>query len=200
VSSGIDKLIDIIRECFFFFVPMVVLRPYERGVRQRSHPWREGVGLKVLGPGFHWVVPFNVDDVLRDTVTPRTYRIVANLTTLDGRAIKVAIVITARIRDIEKALLEVEDVDTALKDSAHGVLFRYVAARSWDDLRKAQREDEAEGEDGNTGPDELYKPIRKLAFRWGVEVMRVQLSDLATSRTLCVNMENSQHLPTQAAE
>jgi regulator of protease activity HflC (stomatin/prohibitin superfamily) len=121
MTNALDKFFEILKECFFFFVPLAVIRTYERGVRLRSHPWRDGVGIKVLGPGFHWVVPFNIDEVMKDNVAPRTHRIVSNLTTLDGRSITIGLIVTSRIRDIEKALLEVEDMDTAMDDSCRSV-------------------------------------------------------------------------------
>lgn len=192
MSGALDKLFEIIRECFFFFVPFVVIRHFERGVQLRF-----GVKHAVLEPGFHWVRAFNIDEVLKDNVAPRTYRIVSNLTTLDGRSVVVGIVITARIRDIVKALLEVEHMDDALKDAAHGVLFRYVAGHTWDDLRAVQKPvDDAADEDGtkDTGPDELYRGCRKLAFRWGVEVIRVQLSDLAQSRSIRLHSDEQLHI------
>lgn len=186
MTNVVDKFFEVLKECFFFFVPFIVMRTYERGVRLRSHPWRDDVGLKVLGPGFHWTVPFYIDHVLHDNVTPRTHRITSNLTTLDGRSVGVGFVVTSRIRDIEKALLEVEDMDAAMDDSCRGSLFRYVTTRTWDELRAAQVPI-PDDDDEATGPDELYKACRKMAFRWGVEVMRVQLTDLAVTRSFHVH-------------
>lgn len=178
MTNVVDKLFEVIANCFFFFVPFVVIRHYERGVLLRF-----GKKLRVIEPGFHWCRPFNIDEALKDNVAPRTFRLVANLTTIDGRAVTVAIVVTCRIRDIEKALLEVENMDNALRDSCHGVLFRYVTSHSWDYLREVQGTGNENDED-DTGPEELYKGCRRRAFRWGVEVMRVQLSDLAVSRSI----------------
>ncbi len=193
MTNVVDKLFEVVANCFFFFIPFAVIRHYERGVQLRF-----GVKHKVLEPGFHWVRAFNIDEVMKDNVAPRTHRIVSNLTTLDGRAIVVGLVVTSRIRDIEKAMLEVEDMDTAMDDSCRGSLFRYVSERTWDDLRVAQvpipDDDEA-----NTGPEALYKACRKMAFRWGVEVMRVQLSDLSISRSLRLHMD-ARPLPPAHAE
>jgi regulator of protease activity HflC (stomatin/prohibitin superfamily) len=181
MTNLVDKFFEVLKECFFFFVPFVVLRHYERGVKLRK-----GINRGKLEPGFHWVIPFNIDHVLHDNVAPRTHRIVSNLTTLDGRSVVVGLVVTSRIRDIEKALLEVEDMDTAMDDSCRGSLFRYVSARTWDDLRVAQV---PTPDDDDVGPEELYKACRRMAFRWGVEVMRVQLSDLSVSRSLRLHMD-----------
>lgn len=184
MTNLVDKFFEVLKECFFFFVPFVVLRHYERGVKLRK-----GINKGKLDPGFHWVIPFNLDEVLKDNVAPRTIRIVSNLTTLDGRSVVVGIVVTAKIRDIEKALLEVENMDDALRDSCHGSLFRYVTAHTWDDLRAAQTP--TDDEDEEKGPEELYKSCRKMAFRWGVEVMRVQLSDLSVSRSIRLHSDES---------
>ncbi len=184
MTGGIEKLIDIIVDCFFFFVPLVVIRHFEHGVRQRAHPWRDGVGIKVLTPGFHWVVPFNVDEVLRDNVKPRVYALESqSLTTADDRPVLIGARITAEIFDIQRALLEVEDMDHALADSCPGIVAAYVASRTWDDLRNADH------------GLHLLDEIRSAAEQYGVRVLRVQLADLQRSRSLHIHGARPQLQP-----
>lgn len=163
-----DKLIDILRECFSFFVPFVVIRSYERGVRLRF-----GIARDVCEPGFHWCIPFNVDEVLHDNVAPRTYNLAPqSLTTADGRSVVVGAVITAEICDIRRALLEVENVDHAIADSCYGAVGAFVASKTWDDLRTCFRH------------LDLLINCRETAFIYGVEITCVQLSDLALARSI----------------
>ncbi len=166
-----DKLFEVVADCFFFFVPFVVIRHFERGVQLRL-----GTLYRTLEPGFHWVRPFNIDEVLKDNVKPRVYVLRSqSLTTLDDRSVIVGARITATIVDIRRALLEVEDMDHALADSCPGIVGAYVAARSWDSLRDADH------------GLHLLDEIRAAAEQYGVLVHRVQLADLQTSQSYHVH-------------
>src|SRR5690606_25573139 len=93
-----------------------------------------------------------------------------SLTTADGKNVVVSGVVTACIRNIKTAILEVEGVDDALKDSCIGAIGSLVAMHTWNEI---VAEDFA---------DRLTKACRKQAWRYGIEIQRVQLSDLALSR------------------
>ena len=162
-----DKLLDVILQWFTFFIPFVVIDAFERAVVLRF-----GKPHVDLEPGFHWIIPFQVDRVLADNVVPRTINLGSqSLTTKDGNAVVVAGVVTAQIRDIRKATLEVEGVDDAMQDSCYGAIGALVAAHTWEEV---QHEDFS---------DVLTKACRKQAWRFGIEIQKVQLSDLTIART-----------------
>jgi regulator of protease activity HflC (stomatin/prohibitin superfamily) len=164
-----DRLIDVLIQCVNFFIPWAVLNEYERGVLLRfGHFKRE------LGPGFHWCIPFAIDHVMVDNVVTRTHTLPPQtLTTKDGRTVSVTAVITANIGNVRKALLEVENMDHALLDACSGAVGQHVAATDWDDLRK---------HDAN---ETLTKACRQnTARRYGVEIERVQLADLAVCKVI----------------
>lgn len=164
----LDRLIDLLLQWISFFVPFVVIDQFEQAVVLRF-----GKFNRELDPGFHWIIPFDIERVIADNVVPRTVNLGAqSLTTRDGRQVVVGGVVTAQIRDIRKATLEVEGVDHALQDSCYGAIGALVASRSWDDV---QREDFS---------DELTKSCRRQAWRFGIEILRVQLSDLSLAKTL----------------
>ncbi len=178
MTGGLEKLIDIVVECFFWFVPFVVIRHFERAVQLRY-----GVDFRanepgggILSPGFHWVRAFGVDEVLKDNVKPRVYKLEAqSLTTADGVAVIAGARITAEIFDVRRALLEVEDMDHALADSCPGIVAAYVASRTWDELRNADH------------GLHLLDEIRSAAEQYGVRVVRVQLADLQRSRSIHIH-------------
>lgn len=163
-----DRLIDFLVSILDLFKFWVVLDEFERGVLLRL-----GRFQREVGPGFHWLFPFNVDKVLCDNVVPRTVGLGAQaLVTKDGKPVAVTAVVTASIRNVQKALLEVEGVDHALVDSCMAAVGAYVAATTWDELRTSE------------SLPALTKACRAQAFRYGVEVHRVQLADLSPARTV----------------
>jgi len=164
----LDRLIDLLIASLQAFQFWVVIDDFERGVVLRL-----GRFQRELQTGLYWLVPFYVDQVLVDNVVPRTKNLGAqSLTTKDGKQVVVAAIVTARINDVRKALLEVEGVDEALVDSCYAEVGRVVREKSLDML---QHDDLT---------DELTAACRKRARRYGVEIMQVQLSDIALCRSL----------------
>jgi regulator of protease activity HflC (stomatin/prohibitin superfamily) len=164
----LDRLIDLLLQWVSFFVPFVVIDQFERAVVLRF-----GVMHRELDPGFHWIIPFEVERVIADNVVPRTMNLGAqSLTTKDGAQIVLGVIVTARIHDIQKSLLEVENVDTAVQDSCYAEVARVVHENTWEEMQ------------AESINDELLKACRKRAFTYGVEIMRTQLSDLARCKTL----------------
>lgn len=146
----------------------IVVEPYERGIVTRL-----GKFHRILEPGLHWLIPFHVDVVHHDSVVSRTTSLPAqSVTTSDGLAVHVRAVVTANIRDVEKAWLEVEHVDHALRDSCAGEIGRVIAETAWEDLWHGKAN------------DALSKACRAKGFRWGIEIEKVQLSDIARGRVV----------------
>jgi regulator of protease activity HflC (stomatin/prohibitin superfamily) len=163
-----ERLLDLILQSIAFFIPFVVIDQFEEAVVLRF-----GKFHRTLGPGFHWIIPFQIERGISDNVVPRTLNLQAqSLTTKEGRMVMVAAVVTASIRDIQKATLEVEGVDHALQDSCYGAIGMLVAAATWEEVQSADFS------------EALTKACRKQAWRFGIEIQRVQLSDLTLSKTL----------------
>ena len=163
-----DRIIDLLLQWVGWFVPFVVIDQFERAVVLRfGHYHRK------LEPGFHWIIPLEVEKVLADNVVPRTANLTTqSLVTKDGKLVVLGAVVTARIEDIVAATLEVEGVDDALQDSCYGAIGTLVAASTWEEVC---REEFAH---------ELTKACRKPARKFGIDIMRVQLSDLTLAKTL----------------
>lgn len=164
----VDRFIEFIIDCIQVFQFWVVIDEYERGVLLRF-----GKFNRILEPGIHWVIPLYIDKAIHDNVVTRTTELQPQtLTTKDNRTVSVTAVVTSNIRYIKKALLEVEGVDHALIDSCAASVGAHVASVTWDELRSKDI------------TETLTKLCRENAWRYGIEIERVQLADLALSRVI----------------
>ena len=165
----LDRLIDTILGALHLFQFWVVVAAYERGVVLRL-----GLFHRELGPGFHWVIPFAVDRVWCEHTVPRTMNLgPQSLTTSDGVSVVVSAIVTAKIVDIQRAVLNVESVDHAMRDACYAEVAGVIMRQTWPQLNKS-----AELE------TELERACQRRATKWGIEIVRVQLSDVSRSRSL----------------
>lgn len=163
-----ERLIDLLVELLKGIQPCCIILEYQMAVRLRL-----GRFHSVLGPGFHWIIPFWIDDVIHDHVIPRTERLPAmSTTTLDGKAIGFEGVITYKISDIRKALLEVEAIRDAIIDSCAGTIGATLSESTWDDIWHGK------------ASEQLFQACRKKGWRWGIEIMAVQLAGVSLTKTL----------------
>lgn len=177
----LDRIVDFFLNFAKAFQFWVIVYAYEQGVHMRF-----GKFLRVLQPGLWFCWPFHMDHVLVDNVVTRTVHIGAqSLTTKDGKSVVVSAVITLKINDIYKALLEVESIEHAMMDVCYGSVSRHVDSSTWEQLHSEE------------AFDGLSKECRRAAKRYGLEVDRVQLADLSVCKTF--RMVNSDH-PTRYEE
>lgn len=167
-----DRLFDLLSQFFGLFQFWVVIDEYERGVLLtlgKRRKWRTAV----LQPGFHFVIPFNIDSVYVDNIVPSLMNLgQQSLTTADGKAVVITAVIMWSILDIEKILIEVEDADSALEEAASGIIGESVEQTPWDDLHGT---DFAE-----TVTDEITEQVKL----WGIRIHSVRLKDLTLAPSL----------------
>ena len=141
--------------------------------------------MRVLEGGkWYWKIPF-ADDILNEHVVPRTERLTGlATTTVDGKAIGFDAVITWRISDVMKAMLEVSELKDAIADSCAGIIGTELSNRSWSDIIHG------------TTVDELTAACRKRGWRWGVEIQLVQLTGVAPVKNLRVSLSgHAPHVP-----
>jgi regulator of protease activity HflC (stomatin/prohibitin superfamily) len=164
----IDRLIDLFLHFLEAFRLIYVVDEYEKGVVLRM-----GRFHRELDPGWHWVLPLYIERVIVDNVVPRTMNMGAlTLTTSDGIQIGIGVIVTARIHNIQKALLGVEGVDDAMRDVCYAEIASVVHTHTWQDLQS---------EDIN---EKLLKACRPRAFTYGIEIIRAQISDLSKGKSL----------------
>jgi len=169
-----DRLIDVLLQFIHLFKFWVVLDPYEGGLVLRL-----GKFNRVLEPGFHWVIPFGVDQVPAEHIMPKTHSLgYESITTADGKSVGFHAVVTYRVHNIKKAILEVEDVDHAVRDACLGEIGRVFRESTWEDIGYPSI------------LDALTSACRQRGFRYGIEVISVQLAGLALCKSLRL-MQNS---------
>jgi regulator of protease activity HflC (stomatin/prohibitin superfamily) len=167
----LDKLLDFLLEIVHELTPVVIVPPYNNGIQLRM-----GKVLRLLdGGSWYWKVPF-ADNVIEDHVVPRTERLTGlATTTVDGKAIGFDAVITWRISDIKKAMLEVSDLKDAIADSCAGIIGTELSSATWTDIIH-----------GNA-VEPLTKACRARGWKWGVEIQLVQLTGVAPVKNLRVS-------------
>jgi regulator of protease activity HflC (stomatin/prohibitin superfamily) len=165
----LDRLVDLLVQCLGLFRFWIVMAPYEAGVLLRL-----GKFVKILEPGFHWAIPFGVDQYEHEHTVPRTHTLLPQSVTLvDGKQVSLEAVITYKVRDIKTALLEVEDSEHAIHDSCSGTIAHSIMKCTWLEL--------VESEDWE---DRVLKACRARGFKFGLEITNVQFSTLALTKTL----------------
>jgi regulator of protease activity HflC (stomatin/prohibitin superfamily) len=162
-----DLLIQTILEAIGLFKFWCVIEPYEAGLKIR-------LGRRVTvweNPGFYWVWPLGIERVMTEHIVPTTHSLgEESITSSDGKSITFHAIVTYKVNDIRKALLEVQDVDHAVRDACSGECGRVLHESAWSDII-------------DVGIlDKLTAACRKRGWRYGIEIMSVQLASLAIAR------------------
>ena len=165
-----DRIIDVLLSIVGWFQFWTVVDQYERGVVLRF-----GRFQREVGPGLHWLIPFEVDRVLVDNVVIRTDN-TRNMTfTLqDGTTVMASVIVRYRIDDVKKALLEVEGIDHVINDCVLGNVSDLIRRATWEDLPKPEF------------GEALNKVGKRQARRYGVAIENLQFSDLCRTHALSV--------------
>lgn len=172
----LEHLFEFLKQSWESVVPMFVVDAWERGIVLRF-----GVHVRDVGPGLHWRIPLVERPITHGVVTSVHSLTPQSVTTADGHPCVLSAVVTWRVSDVRKLLLEVEDAAHALRDACTGVLTTHASAATW----------------ASMGSDEFLEGVRvemrRIAFRWGIEVMRVQFADRQRCRSLRLWQESRYH-------
>lgn len=164
----LERLFELVAQFGDLFQLWTIVHPYEGGVVLRL-----GKFHRELQPGFNWLVPLKIEYVITEHTVPRTSRIHAlSTTTKDGKTVGFEAVITWRINDLRKSLLEVSSLKDAIMDCCMGVIGTELSESSWDDIVHGKTIDTLSG------------ACRKQGWKWGVEIIRVQLTGVAAARNI----------------
>lgn len=173
----LDKLWEFLAASLEALVPWFVVQPYQQALQLRL-----GKFVRKLEPGFHWIIPLHIDYILHENVVPRVERISGlATTTADGKSIGFDVIVTYRISDLQKALLEVEGLRDAITDSCAGTVGNALTESTWTDIWH-----------GNV-LEKLTSACRKKGWRWGVEIQAVQLTGVALVKNLRLSMNGAPH-------
>lgn len=162
-----DKLFDLVIQFIGLFRFYVVVDCFQRAVILR---W--GQFKRELAPGLHFMWPL-AEDVYCETVVANTAHLRdQSLITIDSKDVSLSAVITYKIDDVRKFLLEVEGSHAAVTDIAYGALAEWVSQNTLDALRDPKNW------------RKLATVIRNAGKEYGINIVRVSLSDITRSRTL----------------
>ena len=163
-----EKLLEFVQTFAELFKFWEVIHPYEGGLVLRL-----GIFNRELRPGYNWIIPFGFEHTITEYTVPRTSRIHSmSTTTKDGKTIGFESVITWKIKDLQKSLLEVSSLKDAIADCCMGVIGTELAESSWEEILHGKV------------IESLGAACRKNGWRWGVEILRVQLTGVAAARNL----------------
>jgi regulator of protease activity HflC (stomatin/prohibitin superfamily) len=164
----LDKALQFFIEFAYIFRVATVVHAYEEAVVLRL-----GKFHRTLEPGWHWVIPLRVEEVISTTVTCHTTNLpTQTLETSDNVQVSVAALVTWEVSDVRKFLLEAAEHQEAVFDAATGTLATLVMSLPWKDLR------------GTEFSRTLKTDVKKRARRYGVRITDVQLTDLARTKTI----------------
>jgi regulator of protease activity HflC (stomatin/prohibitin superfamily) len=164
----LDRLVDFLISCIELFRFWQVVQPFEEGVQIRL-----GKFNRVLTSGLHFVLPFGIDHCLIQCVVPTTHSLGdESSTTKDGKSIGFTAVVTFQIRDIKKAMLDIEDVTHAVRDACAGEIGRVLRESTWAEVLAPEM------------LEKLTLACRKRGWKYGIEIMSTQLAGISLARSI----------------
>ena len=175
---GIDRLIDLFLQLVWLLKFWVVLDEYERAViltfgKRRLwwfHRWFMLRKSTVLEPGFHLILPFGFENIIRDNVVPcERGDLEINMTLKDATPLSLEFSFMWRIIDIETFALEVEDADSALVN-VQGIVQEWLFQFTWEELM-AFRNQAVEKSGRVDLSDKLRTFTNREVKKWGVEIV-----------------------------
>lgn len=151
------------------FIPRpIILAEYEAGVRIT---W--GSRNKVITNGMYWWVPLFQKLVYMEIQSQVADLRGQSVQTKDGKSVVVSGAIQYSIKNVYKAIFNVQDVDKALETLALGIILEYVKIRNLEECQ-----------DVGALKLEILKGIREAAQGWGLKIERVYITDLDKTRNI----------------
>lgn len=163
-----DWLFRLFDKLFSIFPRLQIIGPNEAGIRITL-----GKRVQSIGPGWYIYLPLIQDinwlEVVDQVIDIRPQ----SVTTSDGSVIIVSGAIQYKITNASKALLSLQDFDTAIQTLAIGTISRYVSKRTYDDCRNVSDIEV-----------ELLKAMRETISGYGVKLMKAFITDFCKAQTI----------------
>jgi len=182
-SFFIDLKIYTMYPVTFLFVLLLVL--FLGGIRivyqyKRAVKFRFGRFIRVLEPGFRWVIPVvetvQIVDIRVITINITTQEIM----TRDNVPSKINGVLFFEIKDAKRAVLEVADYEFAISQLAQAAL-RDVCGKVELDTILSRRDEMGEN---------IREMVAKEIKNWGIEVIDVKIKDIELPENMKRSMAN----------
>lgn len=147
----------------------ILIEPTHRGIKYKGM-----TDIVVLNPGRYWYVPFFTTYYTIPITRQSIYTDEQDLTTKDGRPLKVRSVISYEVEDVKTALARCYEFNTQIDDETMGIICRYVARRDLSELQneraKANRE--------------ITHLVNERMNEYGISIKRVQFTSFITGKPL----------------
>lgn len=152
------------------FIPRIEILPTTDGAVK----FVRGSRVVPIGAGLHVYWPLTTKFIRLAVATQTLDLRPQKLTTADDKTVIVGGLISYEIEDIKKALADTWNVDATIKDASLRAVTRTVLSLSWDELKSKARK--------GTLDTILRNEARKALEPYGVRVLEMSLTDLATTR------------------
>lgn len=166
----------------FFFIVIVsgirIVRPTHRGLIERL-----GKYVRFAEPGFHWIIPFNIERIYLVNITEQmTESGPREMITNDNLNATVDSQIYFKVKSDEKSVKDsqynVNDVKLQIIALAKTTLRNIVGTLT---LKSANSE-------RNTINGSLYETLTKETASWGIEIVRTELKQIEPPKDVQENM------------
>lgn len=167
-----DKLIDVLLQFIGLFKFWRVIPHDKVGVLIR---W--GKNPRELDPGFHWVLPFEIDHIETFVVKPEwNATTVIHVTTKDGKTITVGPILEYRITDAVTWRYELNDAASNLQSIVRLCTADILTDCSWDECMK------------KPVWTKIKNRVKEMTKHLGIEVDYFGLIDLTISRIIITSV------------
>ncbi len=168
-----DKLIDFLISWGEKLFPFFTIDQYQEAVLLRNGKFK-----KLCTAGLHMKVPF-IDTYLAYHITITTINLPSqSLITKDKRDIVVKGMVKYKVSDVKTYLLEVFDANDAISDVTEGVIKQIVMSKTLDECTDSEID------------NLITKKTRSEIKKFGVDIIQVTLTDIASIRTIRLMQDN----------
>ena len=173
---GFDKLIDFVINFIADFLPVFVVKAWQKSVVLRSGKLRYKIlwAFKynpIKGPGIYLKVPFLWDPVTHDVVTTTTTTTPQTVKTKDGKSVTVQLTIKYNISDVEAYTTTIYDAEDAILDIAKGEAMRLI-----------NDTDLADCSDITSLSNDITKQLKNKVKKYGIQIEQATLTDFIETR------------------
>lgn len=156
-----DKILEFFITFFDYLKMWWVIEQYNQGVVLRFGKYH-----RVVGPGFHWKLPF-ADYVMEHTIVPTTMRLYhQSLHTKDDKSVVIQAIIKYQVSDVETLLMKVYDPVDAIGDMTQSIIKNVIMGSTWQEVINPDLD------------NIITKKARVEAKKWGIEIIQVTLVDI----------------------
>jgi len=159
---------ELIQKLTCFIPRPILITKYEAGVRISFGKWN-----KIVTEGWFWYIPLFQKIIWMEIQTQVVDLRGQSVRTKDGQSVIVSGAIQYSIKDIYKAIFNVQDVDKSLETLALGIILEYVNKRTLNEC-----------EDVDGLKKEILRGIKDAAQGWGLKIEKVYITDLDRTRNI----------------